>query len=801
MRRYLFFTVLMLFAFSVNMVHGQMLRGRVMDEREQPLLGANIVLEPINKGAYSDEHGRFAIRDIAEGKYILKVMLIGYISQELQVSVEQGDKNYIKIVLMPDEKMLSEIEVFGERYKQPEKMEVVTRLPLRPSDQVQSISVVSHKMIADQGAQTLGDVVRNAPGLSTFTTYGGTTESITARGYRGIPVLKNGVRVQSDFRGQGFLSDMQGVESVQVIKGAATMSQGLGNDIGSAGGVVNIATKTPQFRNYGEVGLYAGSWGKVRPMFDVQRVLSKGDKVAFRLNGAFERADSYRIHVSKDRVYINPSLAWKPDNKTEIVIEADYMHDSRTPDQGTINLQADSINDIYNMPHDKFLGMASDRFFMNNTTYMARINRELGGGLSIRFAYYGSVLKTKNIRTHASQLRNVGATGAYNLRSRALSGSYRYDHNSGFQLDFVGKDIATGRVLHTFQVGIDYKTSYVKTIGTNSIVLDTIDVLQPIVNTYKLKAGQALADRTPVETYDYIYGFVAQDFITFNKYVKVLLGIRYGLVNGYSDNKVSSLNGNAWDPMLGIIVTPFENINIFGSYTTTTSLRGAANLLSDRVTPVGKTVEKQFEAGVKSEWFNHRLRFNATFFHSLNDNLTYGELDNSGQSTGYYIKAGNLLRKGLELELTGRLLTNLDLVLGYTYLDAQYRNSPYYNEGSAPMNSAKHTANGWLNYKLTDGLLKNLSFGLGAYYVGKRPFAEYTNKVLPGHDVQPNTRPFLADAFTTVNLQVGYAYQNLHLRVFANNIFNSIGYTSYYRGGYLNPTDPRNFAVSLTYKF
>jgi iron complex outermembrane receptor protein len=165
------------------------------------------------------------------------------------------------------------------------------------------------------------------------------------------------------------------------------------------------------------------------------------------------------------------------------------------------------------------------------------------------------------------------------------------------------------------------------------------------------------------------------------------------------------------------------------------------------------------------------------------------------------MKAGNLKRVGVELELTGRLLKNLDVVAGYSYLDAAYHDSPYYHAGSAPMNTAKNTANGWVNYSIFDGVLCNLSFGLGMYYVGQRPLAEYTYRVVPGHAVQANTRPFLADAYTTVNAQVGYRFRNYRIRVFMNNLFDSTGYTAYYRGGYLNPTDPRNVAVALNYQF
>jgi len=267
-------------------------------------------------------------------------------------------------------------------------------------------------------------------------------------------------------------------------------------------------------------------------------------------------------------------------------------------------------------------------------------------------------------------------------------------------------------------------------IGTNSVVVDTIDVLAEIPNT---APSVTLTDGTPATTREYAYGLLFQEVITFNQYLKASLGLRYSQVSGISDNTISSTGGDVWDPLFGVIITPFKDFNLFASYTTTTSLRGAANLLlEDRQTPVGPAREKQFEAGFKSEWFDNRLRFNATWFLIRNNNLTYEALDENGNGTGYYIKAGNLTREGIELDLTGRLLENMDVVFGYSYLDAAYRDSPYYHEGSSPMNATRHTANGWLNYSVLSGGLRNLSFGVGVYYVGERPLAEYTYTVVPG---------------------------------------------------------------------
>lgn len=798
MNKNTFITLTFLFSIisvSANQFH---ISGKVLDENNVPLIGAHIYCQNENKRAITNYDGEFKLAGLSEGVASINVSYLGYETFSTNVNIENNSTAELDIRMKPDEKMLAEVEVFGMRKKAPEKLDMLTRIPLRASEQVQSISVISHKMITEQGVQTLGDAVRNAPGLGTFGTFGGTTESLTARGFRGVPTLKNGVRVQSDFRGQGFLTDMQGVETIQILRGSAAISQGLGGDIGSAAGAINIATKTPHFQNTGRVGLRVGSWATVRPTFDVQTVLGEKDNIGFRLNGAFERGDNYRVNVSKDRFYINPSFAWLPDKKTDVILEMDYLHDSRTPDQGTVNLAPDSVNAIFRMPHDRFMGFDSDRNITDIVTYTARFNRKIGDGYSLRAVYSGSELNTQKFAGHANVLKSSTKNGDYNRRSRHYSGSAREDYNQMFQLDFIGKDIYTGKIKHTFQLGADFRTNATSTLSTNKVVVDTIDVLQTINNT--LPAGITIKFADPETTKSFSYGISAQDVITFNKYLKASLGARYSLSNGVSGSTASSVKGCAFDPIVGIIISPVKNVNLFASFTTTTSLRNAANLLEDG-TPVGEAKEKQVEIGLKSEWFQDRLRFNLTYFDMLNDNLTYELLNEALQGTGRYMKVGKLTRNGLEAELTGRLLPTLDVVLGYAYLDAKYQDSPSYVDGSAPMNTARHTANSWINYSIPKGALKNLSFGMGAYYVGARPLAEYTQREITGHQIQPNTKPFLADAYTTLNFQMGYAIDNFNFRLFLNNILDQIGYTAYYRGGYLNPTDPRNFALTVNYKF
>lgn len=795
MRTYILLLCMSLLPSLLWAAPGPRVSGFVTDEQGRPLPGASVLLVGTQVGTLADARGNFSLQ-LPEGAESLTASFIGYVSQTLPLR-GKGEHLTLRFYLQPLSQELKEVEVFGAREKQPEKMDDITRLPLHPSEQIQSISVLSDRLIAQQGALTISDVARNVAGVNTFATYGGTTESISARGFRGLPVLKNGVRVHSDFRGQGFLTDMQGVESMQVIRGSASITQGVGNDIGSAGGVVNIATKTPKFYTGGEVSLRLGSWGQFRPTFDVQHVLDKEQKLAFRLNGAYERADNFRVHVGKDRLYVNPSLAWRPDDRTTVVLEMDYMHDSRTPDRGTVNLAADSVEALYDMPHDKFLGFATDRVFTENLTYSARMRRKLNDKLSLRVAFMGSTLDTDNTSASTSTLKNVATTGAYNLRTRSIGRSQRADDNQVLQIDLLGEDVHTGKIRHTFQVGMDFRRSKVATTAYKAVLVDTIDVLGEIGN--RLPSGISLSAQTPEQATSYSYGLLAQDVISIGQRIKAVLGLRYSYGSSFTATSSQTVSGDAWNPLLGVIFTPAKGVQLFGSYTSTTDLRSAANLMEDG-SPIGEAKTEQFEAGVKTQWMQDRLRFNATYFHLFNDNLAYQLYDDNWVSTGRYAKAGNLMRQGVEVELAGRPLPNLDVMLGYSYLDARYQDSPAYEEGSAPMNAPTHTANAWVNYRFTQGAVQGLTLGMGAYYVGARPVNDYTKKATHTN-TQPGVKPFDMPAYTTLNLKVGYERKAYGISVFANNIANARGYTSYYRGGYINPIDPFNMSMVLSYRF
>lgn len=795
---------------GLNTAFGQAsIEGTVKDANNKPVPYASVYLKETRVGDEANNNGEFKISDVEHAKYTVVASAVGYKKMEKEISVN-GDISNVNFSLVSDSE-LEEVELYGSRTRRAEKLITLTRIPLEPNEQLQSISILSNKLIDQQNALTLSDVTKNVAGVYTFATYGNTRESMSLRGYRGIPLLKNGVRVNSDFRGTGILTDMAGVDNIQVLKGISSISQGLGGDLGSAGGVINVITKTPKFYEGGEISVRTGSFGAIRPTFDFYGPLSENNTVAYRVAGSYDKANSFREHVNSERFYINPSLAWRPNDKTTVYLEMDYMDDSRTPDQGTINLGDYSTNNIYDLPDDQFMGFESDRYTTENTTYSIRFNRELTDKLSVNAGYFVSDLSTYSETSYAFQgsSRNGLAVLPITQRYREYYASGREDKNSVLQIDLVGKDVKTGGLNHTFQVGVDYRRTEFDNLGytanypTDNPYVDIIDILYDIDNT--LPSGVSVSRNRDRDSGSKTksYGFTIQDKVTLSKWADVFLGVRYSSIERTKGNflgrtLVGAKRDDAVNPLLGFNVKPKENIIVFGSFASSSDPRSSfyTDINGDEL---GTERWDQFETGIKSTWLDNALRFNLTFFSTKSTNLNLQAIDPAGNFLGYYLKGGEDARTGIELELIGRVLPNLEVIAGYSYLDAKFKDHDYYYTNSSPINTPNHTANVWVNYGFKNKL-KGLSLGAGAYYLGDRPHNVWA-KSYTHTGVVPGAKPFDLKGYTTVNLQASYKFnESFSIDVFGNNIFDAVGYNAY-RTVYLNPIQPATFGTTLRYKF
>lgn len=787
-------TLFLLFCISfMNAQEITEVRGKIVDENNQPIPFASIYIQELKQGTAADEWGVYSLSNIPYGEWLLQVSAVGYKPATTIINANGPILNDIIFKLNFDNE-LEQVEVFGNRNDHPDKIESITRLPLKTYEQIQSISVLSGKLIEDQGALTISEATKNVPGVYTFATYGNKRESMSSRGFRGIPILKNGVRINSDFRGVGILTDMQGVDNIQVLKGTAAITQGVATDLGSPGGIINIVTKTPKYTHGGSVSLRGGSYGSIRPTFDVYGPLNKEKNIAFRLNGALERADSYRALVGKESFYFNPSFEWRIDEKTRVTLELDHYYDTRTPDLGTVNLDENDINAIYDLPHSQFLGFENDRSITQNTTYAIRMDRKLNDNLTLKGAFYSSSLKLDDKGAGLSGTIEENGVPQYNIRQRQYSTSTRNDDNSVLQFDLIGDHVYTGSIKHTFQVGFDYRSNRFSTSSQSAGVVDTIDVFQNINHSLpNVSMGAASISEGKTNS----LGFVAQDVISWNTWLKTFLGARFSSTETIS--AVENTRSDAFNPLGGIIVSPIKNVNVFVSYTNSSYPRTASRL-GQNGEELGNERYDQLETGFKTTWLNDRLRFNLTLYKINNKNINLPVYDDTWTNILYYEKGGNDQRQGVEVELTGRPFENLEVIGGYAYIDAEYKDHSSFVYGSAPLNTPKHTFNAYANYSFRQ-YLPGLSVGAGVYFTGERPINDWSSGPVTHEGIVPNQKPFDVDSYTLVNFQAEYRFdQNWSVQFLLNNVFDTVGYNAY-RTRFINQTDPRNFAGVVRYNF
>ena len=767
--------------------------GTVKGMHNEVIPFANIYIPSLKKGTVADEQGVYTLSIKNDGNYKIQISAVGFATKTEDITFTSNKTVNYNFILDLDNS-LEQVEVFGRRNSHPDKIEALTRLPLATHEQIQSISVISEKLIENQGALTIADATKNVAGVYTFATYGNKRESISSRGFRGIPILKNGVRVHSDFRGVGILTDMQGVDNIQVLKGAAAITQGVATDLGSPGGVVNIVTKTPKYSFGGQVSQRVGSFGLTRTTADVYGPLNQKETIAYRINGAIQRSDSYRSGISSQRFYINPSLEFKIDNKSKLTLELDHFYDSRTPDIGTVNLDENDTNAIYDLPYDQFLGFENDKAVTKNTTYAVRFDRILSDRLTLKAAYYASQLDLNDKGASLGGAVSLNNETQYNLRERGYSSAYRTDNNSTLQLDLVGKDVQTGSIKHTFQLGLDYRTSYASYGNETVNVVDTLNVF--MANSNVLPNLDFEVENSTVSETNAL-GFVAQDVISWNKWLNTFIGLRYSTTETITRDEITS--SNAFSPLVGVVVSPSSHLNVFASYTNSAYPR-TGNRIDINGNALGNERFDQLESGIKTSWYNDRLRFNVTYFKINNRNINLPVYDDNFIATGFYEKGGNDQRQGVELELTGRILENLTAVAGYSYIDAQYKDHTSFVYGSSPLNTPSHTANLFLNYSFKNRL-KGLSLGGGVYYTGERPVNDWSAGAVSHEGIVPNQEPFDIEAFTQVNLQASYVFnQNWSARLLINNLFDEIGYNAY-RTRFINQTDPRTLSGVVSYNF
>lgn len=767
------------------------LQGKICTLEGIPAANVTIELKELKKQTISDSNGRFSFNPVAKGEYTLIASHTGLHPKQQKVTVAQEQLTPLEIVLSENAGELQEVFINSKKGLNNQPVSI-GKMAIDPMDLPQSITVVGQSVIQEQQSQRLSDIVKNVNGVYLSTTRANTQESFSARGYgfSSNNLFKNGSRINT-----GTMPELSSLEKVEILKGSAAILYG---NV-APGAIINMVTKQPKFFHGGEISLRACSFGLIKPAFDVYGPLSK--KIAFRVNGTVEKANSYRDIVQSDRLYINPSFLFKLGKNTTLLVHGDYLHHEFTPDFGIGSLDNTILPTV---PRSTFVGTPWQYNKAKQTTATATLKHELNNSWNLTATGSYQLYKRDYYSTERIQ---AAANGDW---IRPLNKIELQEKYFIVNFDLVGK-FKTGAIAHHLLTGLDADKYYTTTDAFNNPTLyDTINILDP--NKFKARIDIPAAKKlTRLQTPINRVGVYVQDLIGISDKFKLLIGVRWSLQQGQATTttyllKDSTAKGNAsradaFSPRVGLVYKLTENRSVFASYSNSFSVNSGTDVLGNALAP---SLIDQFELGIKNDFIEDELSANLTFYKIINNNLAQtaqfgADGTTPNNNTALKELAGQTTSNGVELDINAKPIKGLDILAGYSYNDMRYTDTKEakgnYIEGERLIHTPSHTANFSAMFNFQKGRLKGLKLGMAGFYVGDR-LGGWNNTQ---GQTQTYNRLIPVNGFTTLDLLVGYRYKKITLFAKLSNWTNTFNF--YVHENYsINPIAPRQLIGTVSIK-
>ncbi|NJM26609.1 MAG: TonB-dependent siderophore receptor, partial [Bacteroidia bacterium] len=571
---------------------------------------------------------------------------------------------------------------------------------------------------------------------------------------------------------------------------------------------INLVTRKPKFERGGEITMRAGSYDFYKPSLDVYGAVGNSEHVAYRINTTYEKAGSFRDHVSSERFYINPSFLVNAGSRTQVLVEGDYLNDVRTLDYGI-----GAINyTIHDVPRDRFVGAVWSYNNANQRSASVTVTHELSDHWKVNvvggFQNYTNDLYGTARPNASGRMVSEDGTWVRSLQRREVDEDYylaQVDLNGTFN---------TGALKHKLLAGADrdaYNTDNLTfSIRTNpqdlsNTVYDTINIFD--LSLYEQRKDIPQADVTSIATnYTRRVGVYVQDLVELTEKLKLLAGIRYSYIEIENETfKVSdgstttgaATYADAFSPRLGIVYQPLKSLSLFASYTNNFETNSGTDNRGEALAP---SVIDQYEVGVKKDFLKGLLSANVTAYKIVNSNLAQTILSGSPDFNPEFPNArelaGEVTSNGVELDLMSKPVQGLSLIAGYSYNDTRYTKSTQYVEGSRLRYNPQHTANTSVFYTLQRGVLRGVEAGFTAHYVGDRVAGRSTQVNVPN-----DTRRLIpVPDYFQFDASVAYGWTSLSVRIKVSNLLNELSYYVHDDNS-VNPLAPRMLSATVGYKF
>ncbi|WP_273828987.1 TonB-dependent receptor [Pseudomonas sp. SBT1-2] len=630
-------------------------------------------------------------------------------------------------------------------------------------DTPQTITVVPPKLIQEQQALSLRQVLSNVSGI-TFNAGeggGGSGDSINIRGFSANSNLQiDGLRDSA----QTNRSDTFNVEQVEVIKGPNSVFGGAG----TTGGSINLVSKQPKNQAFTRLGGSLGTYNYYRLTLDSNQPLEGvGQDSAVRINLMGHQNDvPGRDKIDRERWGIAPSLRLGFSDATRLTLSAFHQTDDNLPDYGVPALDGKKLAGV---KRDAYFGWKNlDKEQIEQNAFTADFEHD-----------FSDHLRLQNLTRYSRTARDTIVSASHVNTSGVPAGRYRPAGPQAY-----GRDATTEMWINQSNLIGDFEFAGMRhdLVAGVELSRETLDL-----KTYNHGLGSALYPRDgyalgsppgrwngPVNKATSGYtettlkgqAYYLFDTIALSERWDLNLGLRYDKIKGdvdkYSGSHVKSeslvSDTNKASARTGLVFKPTENGRIYAAWgnsfnPSAENLASTGGGLSKGNQDLAPEKNETWELGTKWELLDKRLELDGALFRVEKSNARETMADGSTQL------AGKQRVQGVEIGVTGHVTEQWDVFANYTFLDSETlkaanTTSGIARKGQALGNTPPRSLNLWTTYELPAGW----TLGYGTRYVSER-------------NVTSSTRAKL-DAYWVHNAMLGYKVNhNLDLQLNVNNLF------------------------------
>jgi catecholate siderophore receptor len=721
-------------------------------------------------------------------------MLLLGLSAQAQSGAETGGVKTLKPIEVRDSAGSAEAKTYQSG------LTSIGKTPVAAKDVPQSLTVVTEKLMYDQGKDNFKEALQNVPGITFEAGEGGRIgDNIRLRGFSVAgDIYLDGLRDVAQYN-----RDLFNLDRIEVLRGSASMLFGRG----STGGVVNQVSKVPRLMDEGQLDTTVGSGKYLR--LNGSFNFKTDDSAALRMaamttdwDGRADKAQTHRRGLALD-------YRWGIGTRDEWLVSIYHLHYEDKPDYGIgwvsgrpapeptskrwygfdSDYQRDKAN-LASFSHTHRFGADES---LKTSLRTGSYQRDLWATTSTLQAKNASSASTCNPAAGLVRIDSVPTDATVVCHGNQTRGGD--DANVFLQSDYNLKT-RWGDLTQQWLAGLDVAFEKAEFWGYTNVPSKPNTSIGNPTNEAPIVDTRVRAYTTGNGRYSgHSLGLYGQTTVDLSAHWKAVLGLRHDKMSYTYSRAAAVVNALAdlgrsdalWSKRLGLMLQPDGASSYYVSYGTSFNTSGDLYRFDAVQANTPPESSRNMELGAKWELAEGDLSLRTSLARTDKYNERNTDVDSASNA---YLLSGQRHTDALEFEVAGRLTPEWEIFAGLALMKARIDQAgssaaSQLTVGENPGLAPRRQGNVWTSYRLSERW--RLGGGVTAVSENKPADAATTSNRAPGY------------AKTDAVLEYTPSVKN-SFKINLDNVFDRVYYSALYRG-FAVPGAARSLRATWTAKF